>query len=374
MLEVQKLYNAAKGDRVVFLEALANIGVEARDYPELKMLLLDYNQIECIKDHPVVIECRGIIMGYDGQVIRKGFNRFFNLGECGVDRFDFENSVTFEKADGSLCFIYWCEPTGRWEMGSRGTAFAEGPANFYPTFRDFFLNCMSRTEEEFQRDCNEFLEKDTTYLNEGCGPDNRIVTPYIKNELVYLGAIHNVTGIELPYNGDSFCDMMPWNVRPIRQYSFNTQEDCIIALGELTGLQEGYVVYNKKTGGRVKIKNAVYLAAHRLRGNGLTINSVCELVVMGEVAEYVSTFPEDAPKFEPAEKKLAEILFNINYAYGQYAGIEDQKEFALLVKDLPFSGIMFKARKDKTTTTHTFNSMPVARRAEWLKESLGSLV
>jgi hypothetical protein len=168
--------------------------------------------------------------------------------------------------------------------------------------------------------------------------------------------------------------MMPWNVRPIRQYSFNTQEDCIIALGELTGLQEGYVVYNKKTGGRVKIKNAVYLAAHRLRGNGLTINSVCELVVMGEVEEYVITFPEDAPKFEPAEKKLAEILFNINYTYGQYAGIEDQKEFALSVKDLPFSGIMFKARKDKTTTTHAFNSMPVARRAEWLKESLGSLV
>jgi len=165
---------------------------------------------------------------------------------------------------------------------------------------------------------------------------------------------------------------MGWNVRPIKQYAFNTQEDCLKALGELTGLQEGYVVYNKVTKGRVKIKSPTYLAAHRLRGNGLTVNAICELIVMNEVDEYLATFPEDEDKFTNAivmlDKMYDELKRNYNTAICGH--VPTQKDFALAVKDLPLSGVMFKARKNGTDVLHEFNQFPVYKRAEWLKERL----
>jgi len=380
LLEVQKLFNSCtihpEAGHVSFLTALHDIGVDVRDYPEYKMWLLDYNQIECVKNHPVVNECRGLLMAYDGSIVRKGFGRFYNLGENGVDTFDFANSIAFEKADGSLMFVYYCPQTGKWEIGTRGTAFAEGPNEWHGTFRNFMLNAMGRTEAEFQEDCERRLMKHFTYLFEAVGPDNRIVTKYDFNQVIFLSCVDLKTFTEhdcavLMFEG--------WNVRRIKHYAFATQEDCMKALSELTGLQEGYVVYNKLTGERVKVKSPTYLAAHRLRGqNGLTTNSICELVVMNEQDEYLAVFPEDAHKFEEAQAMFAYMLGELCGNYLKNKDIETQKDFALAVKDLPLSAVMFKARKSNVQTVQDvhaeFNQFPVSKRAEWLKERLPAKV
>lgn len=382
MLEVQNLYIACKEnknlqDHELFLAALQNIGVDVKDYPEHQMWILDYNQIEAIKNHPIVNECRGLLMGYDGSIIRKGFTRFYNLGENGVDRFDFEHSIAFEKADGSLMFVYFCKPTGRWEIGTRGTAFAEGPNEWHGTFRNFMLKAMGRTEEEFQEDMRLF-DRDYTYLFEAVGPDNRIVTQYDKNQLVFLSCVENSTGNEVligsdPHDGDPSNWAFPkWNVRAIGQYRFNTQEDCLKALGELTGLQEGYVVYNTKTKMRVKIKSPTYLAAHRLRGNGLTVNAICELVVMNEYDEYLTVFPEDAPKFNDAIVELEKMLSYFALKYEANKHWVTQKEFALAVKDFELSAVMFKARANGTEFDHEFNQFSLNKRVDWLKGRLNN--
>jgi len=377
MLEVQKLFNESRSihatddPNATFLKALDSIGVCARDYPEHKMWVLDYSQIDSIKNHPVVDECRGLLMDYEGNIIRKGFTRFYNLGENGVDTFDFQNSVTFEKADGSLMFVYFCPPTNKWEIGTRGTAFAEGPKEFYGTFRNFMLAAMGRTEEEFQQDCENSLNREYTYLFESVGKDNRIVTPYETNHLVFLSSVENATGEEyLVGNQEVHLALKDWNVRPLEVFAFNTQEDCLKVLGELTGLKEGFVVFNKKTCGRIKIKSPVYLAAHRLRGNGLTLNSVCELIVMNEVDEFLATFPEDASKFDAAIEEFKRMQFRLFVDYEANKHIESQKDFALAIKDLQLSCVMFKARKSGNDVTHEFNQFPVNKRAEWLKTRL----
>jgi len=107
-------------------DVFKELGINVKHYEEYNFCHLDYDQIEAIKNHPIVNLCRGILIDYDGNVIRSSFTRFYNLGENGVDQFDFEHSVAFEKADGSLMLVYWCESTNQWEIGSRGTAFAEG--------------------------------------------------------------------------------------------------------------------------------------------------------------------------------------------------------------------------------------------------------
>lgn len=346
-------------------------GIDIRDYPSHEMKLLDYNQITASFSDPLSSFCRGLLVDYTGNVIRKGFTRFPNLGQAGYTTFDFENSIAFEKADGSLMFVYFCPPTNQWEIGTRGTAFAEGPNEWHGTFRGFMLAAMERTEAQFQIDCT-YLNRENTYLFEAVGPDNRIVTPYETNHLIELSTITTKTGYEVTCqeNVSAFKTTQGWNVRPIKQYKFNTQADCLIALDALTGLQEGYVVYNTQTKMRVKIKNATYLAAHRLRGNGLTANAICELVAMNEVDEYLATFPEDSHKFDAALVIHAEMKHRLVHDYDAFKHLETQKEFALAVKDLPLACCMFKARANKSDVIHEFNQFPVSRRAEWIKERL----
>lgn len=388
MLEVQKLYLSVLQDNKdtamqVFAAALEKIGVGIRDYPEHKFMHLDYSQFESEKNHPIVIECRGILMDYSGNIVCKSFDRFFNLGENGVNTFAFADSIVYEKADGSLCRVYFNEMTNKWEIATRGTAFAEGPNEWHGTFRNFMLHCMGRTEEQFQDDCEAHLDKGVTYIFEAIGPDNRIVTKYDKNMLVYLGGVRKFDNIDIcpmPSKTDYFVNVMGWNVRGIKEYAFATQAECMATLKDLPNLEEGYVVYNKLTGDRVKIKSPAYVAAHRLRGDGLTINALCDLVAMNEVDEYVAVFPEDAEKFVPAQEVLAKMKQTLTNDYAtaiaymkQYEEVPTaQKEFALYVKDLPLSSVMFSARKKKIDIVQAFDEVDVNRKAMLIKERLVS--
>lgn len=48
------------------------------------LLVLNYNQIESPKTHPIVIECRSLILDTGFNVVSRSFDRFFNIYENGV--------------------------------------------------------------------------------------------------------------------------------------------------------------------------------------------------------------------------------------------------------------------------------------------------
>ena len=63
-------------------------------YPNL--ICLNYNQLESSpKDHPVVRECRGLILDEENNwfVVSYPYKRFFNYGELGADERMFEKSA-----------------------------------------------------------------------------------------------------------------------------------------------------------------------------------------------------------------------------------------------------------------------------------------
>ena len=369
MTNLQKISDIVLNKRWV---EFTELGIDMRHYEDLGMVLLDYNQIEAKDNHPVSDECRGLLMGYDGTILRKGFTRFYNYTQAGHDSLDVQNSVIHEKCDGSLMFVYWCEATNRWELGTRGTAFASGSANFHPTFRDFFLECLDVIEEKFQSDCTVHLNKEYTYLFEGVGPDNIIVAKYETNHAVFLGCVENATGKEFLIPGHDEHLLVPdwWNVRLPLLYKFNTTEECVESLAQLPERAEGYVLYNRVSGKRIKLKDPRYVLLHKIRGNGLTVNSICELVASNEHEEYIASFPADAEKFISAIEELHFMQRQLQVHYDMNKHIESQKDFALAVKDLPLSGCMFKARKNGTDVLHEFNQFPVSKRADWLKERL----
>jgi hypothetical protein len=237
---------------------------------------------------------------------------------------------------------------------------------------------MGLTEEKFQLSCCA-MDKNVTRVYEGIGPSNRIVTPYKKNELVALAYVRHKKYAQNEYAapkneiiapGAAYEKNYGWNVRQLEVYNFKTKDECLTALAELKDLREGFVCINNNTGQRVKLKNLTYLAAHRLRGNGLNTKSICELVLMNETEEYLASFPEDAHRFVPAEEALATILCWIGMDYEQHEDIESQKEFALAIQNCPNKFVLFKMRKSRLGVLDAWLSFPLNKRVDTVVEYL----
>ena len=96
-------------------------GIKVKDYPEQKLVVLNYDQINSPKMEPIVQECRGIILDYALNVVCRPFDRFFNYGEAETDKMDLTEYTYFPKLDGSLIKVYYWNNS--WRIATRGTGF-----------------------------------------------------------------------------------------------------------------------------------------------------------------------------------------------------------------------------------------------------------
>lgn len=368
MMEVQKYIKAHGWGALV-----ENLSIEVKKYDN-GLRVCNYNQIESPKMDPVVRECRGLILDEQANVVSRKFDRFFNFGEAGTHDFDFSSSELWEKADGSLCGVYWNPFDSRWEICTRGTAFAEsnhvfGLAND-GTFRYWILKAMKLTEEQFH-ECMSDFDKNVTYIMEYVGPENRIVTPYTESQMVFLGARFNESGKEISdfRNIISELNKHNMNIRTPERYEAYTANDVLRLCNELPGLKEGFVAKNLFTGERVKVKNSLYVKLHLTRGNGApSAKSLMEMVLQNEQSEFLSYFGEYKPFIEPYENAFVKLIEDANQIFEETQHIESQKEFAMKVKDTNVGSVMFIARKNDCSCLHAFDSMTLNQRVEILKK------
>lgn len=376
MLHTQKFLDHQKSlGNDPFAELTKETGIKCRHYPE-GFVLLDYDQIESPKSDPRVIECRSLIMCANtfGVIARK-FNRFFNAGECPDYYTDFvaKDSSVFLKEDGSIIGVYWNMYTEKWEISTRGMALAEGQHQSGKSFREMVIDAFGLlSEDEFQ---NKMQEVTRTFASkpyftfEWVSPLNKIVTPYEKSEMVLLGV--GVDGMECT---SVLVTMKFWvdymssfgmNVRLPRM--FDDVEDLHAAMesaNALTGMLEGFVLYHQPSGKRVKVKSSTYVTAHRLRGNDPvpTRKNMLELVLTGEVDEFLAYFPEWKEMLEGLQAEVSEFLAGTEMVYNRHSGIESQKDFALAVKDYDGAAYMFSARKLNKSVTEIFNAAPLQQK------------
>lgn len=334
------------------IEALKQeFGIKVKEYPE-GLYVLNYDQINSPKSHPIVKECRSLILDNEFNIVSRSFDRFFNYSEVpeSQEHINMSKAVLFEKVDGSLIKIYNWKDT--WYVSTRSTAFGESTVNgFDLTFKDLVFKALGINNDiEFQKECNLHLYKDTTYICEVTSIENRCVKTYIGYKLHYLAARNNTTSA---YQDDSFAAEQFGMILP-EYYRFNSIEACIKAAKELKNLDEGYVLY--QDGIPVcKIKSPAYCAVHLIKGEGLSPKRIAELVLTGEQDEYLTYFPEDKSFIQPYAEGLQSLLNELQGDFDKVSSVGTQKDFAKAVAGSKASGVLFKMRQTGKNAKDTFN-------------------
>lgn len=345
-MQVIRYLNSVRGETILddlsVLEGEFNIGysMDTR-YPEL--IVLNYDQIKSPKHHPIVTECRSLVLERlalgDWKVVSRSFDRFFNYGEtdCGYNA---NYLVANEKMDGSLIGLFFYHKYG-WLYRTKSMIMPESTVMGFPvTWKDIIEDGMGSVPYEGT------LKTGVTYIQEVTAPENRIVTRYEDRKITLLAARYDNGVYMMPNSVDDVAKVMKW-CRP-KTWTFSTMAECAQGAKDLRDLNEGYVMYDRLGAPVCKVKNPAYVAAHHLRGEGvLTPRRVMDLVLMNETDEYLSIFPEDTRAFTPYINALQNAYSEASRLWAEYGEIEDNKEFALKVKDYPVFGLLFNRRNGR---------------------------
>lgn len=335
------------------LQALVD-GYSIKAKEQGNLVALNYDQIDSPKADPITRECRGLILDMrDWSVVSRSFDRFFNWGESGCpEGVDLYHGKVYEKIDGSLIKLYYYE--GEWHISTRGTVVADGPVGMFGdiTFQDLVVKASPvDTLEEFKELCEKHLYPENTYILEITSQENRVVKRYEGYNLYFLACRNNETG--------QYMDMLP-SVKQAMGFLSPKEINCLSMEGVVEAsqgmkdLDEGWVVY--ESGVPVcKVKSPLYLAVHRIRGEGvITPKRVMQLLLVNEQDEYLTYFPEDEKFFTPYREALRQLLYSMDCLYKLVGDIQDQKVYALEVKDTIYQACMFMAKKQGVLPSKVF--------------------
>lgn len=327
-------------------------------------ILFKYSQVDSDFNEPIVRECRGIILDKDFNPVCVPFFKFGNYGESYCPDIDWSSAQVQEKIDGSLIKVWFYN--GEWKVSTNGTIDAYksdiGQSIFsvidtpYKTFGNLF-DCAKTNSGLMLNQLN----KDCTYMFELVSPYNKVVVPYKDIKVYHIGTRNNKTLEEL--NEDI-------GVQRPKHYNLHTLEECIETASKMPYNEEGYVVVDKNWN-RVKIKSPQYVAVHHLKNNGdLNISSLIQLIRANETEEFKIYFPEYAKFLSELKERIEKIISTLEAEVDclKIKEFKTQKEFALEVKDKPFSAYYFAWRKDPTLNAKDwFWGFDNNKIKEWLK-------
>ncbi len=303
---------------------------------------LKYNQIESPMSEPIVQECRGMVVRLSTrEIVAWPYNKFWNMGESRAAPIDWASARVMEKLDGSLMIVYWDTAKDDWAVASSGhpTAggrFGKADTTFAQAFWKTWLSLHMLLPDNSYAPYG--AAAGACFIFEFCDTPNRIVVKHEKPRIVLHGARWN--------GGTEFCwdhlqrvaNEYKWEL--VKSYPLSSAEDCLAAAEVLNPVEtEGYVVVDKHFN-RVKIKSPRYVALHHMKGDA-TPRRAIQLWQSGETDELLLHFPEFAEAILPVQEALEKIAFEVGAITNLY-GVLSRKEFALKVKDLPYSSACFK--------------------------------
>jgi hypothetical protein len=326
-----------------------------------KYVMFSYNQIESDFNHKIVREARGIIFenGKWENPVCWAFDKFGNYGESYVPEIDWDTALVTEKIDGSLIKVWW---DGDWKISTNGTidAFKAELGDIHmPNFGEYFMKVINKYYGFFENFV-ESLNVDLTYMFELVGPYNRVVIPYEKSDVYFLGARNKYTGEEYYFCNDLLVGALGLGCfkRP-KRYPLYSLNACIKAAEEFSWDQEGFVVVDA-TGNRVKVKSPAYVLAHFMRNNNvITRKHLINIVLINEVEEflcYASDYKDELLSCERHIKALL-TLGNTFAAICRKARSMPRNAYAEMVRTFPkmFQALLY-LNYDRDYTMEDFTS------------------
>jgi RNA ligase len=310
--------------------------VVKQNHPTLPLSIYNYSrttQYDGMWDD-ITLNCRGLVLDLEGNVIAKPFPKFFNYEEHKPEDIPNESFEVYEKMDGSLGIFFYYE--GEFHMATRGSFTSEQAINGLEIAKRY--------------NYDKICVPGYTYLFEIIYPENRIVVDYGKEERLVLLGVMNRRGEEFPY--EEIADE-GWDI--VMKYK-TWGEGYDLLKKEISKDKEGYVI-RFSSGMRIKIKGDEYVRLHRILTNFST-KDIWELLKNGEALEpFLERVPDE---FDDWVKRTAMNLrysfhsideragkLHDGFRYGKFNDKEvepTKKEFAEYVKQFPveLSAVMFK--------------------------------
>ena len=323
--------------------------IEISRHDTLPLVILNYNQIESPKTHPIVRECRGLVLNTeDNSIVAHAFPRFFNWGEVADEMplFNWDKATALEKVDGSLCLFYHFN--GEWHVNTRGS-FAGGSmfntewqAKYHKMPQDFTWKQGILTALGI-KDLSELnLDPSLTYVGEFCSLWNKVVREY-PQPCIYLLSC---------FKGEEEVGPQPCPFRNVESYSLRSADDVMDYVSKHPEATFEGCVVKDDAHRRWKIKNPRYLSLHKMKGasgEGLyNPKNLLPFILQGEGDELLAVYPEIKECFDSYKDKVNSAYAELERVWLASKDIENQKEFALsIVGKTPFTGVLFTARKMK---------------------------
>lgn len=358
MLQVQQYLLSGK----TFDNLTDEFGIIVCRHDTDPLVILNYDQIRSPKTHPIVRECRGLVLHTSSfRVVARGFNRFYNIGEVQDEMkdFDFSDFYCTSKEDGSLILLYHFED--KWRMNTRGSF-----GQFLMDHQDFTWEqgfCKALGIKDFQ-ELDDCLDRGLCYVCELCSPWNKVVRIYKDPKVYLLTCFYGED--ECPVDFIDGLISTDYLFHKPKRFDFKSIDQIKIFLDRQTKDDptfEGVVVCDKNRN-RWKIKSSTYLGLHRLKGEGNNLfnpKHLLPFVLSGESSELLTYFPEAEEAFFNLKTKVDLAYATLQKIWEDNWRIESQKEFALSVigKKTPFSSILFNLRKkyDKDQTIEHLQQM-----------------
>lgn len=293
-------------------------------------VMFKYNQLSSDFSNPIVREARGIIFQEDNwKCVRRAFDKFFNYGEPNAAEVDWTTAKVQTKYDGSLISAWF--DNRKWHYSTNGTIDAykalTGDIKF-PTFGDVleeaFRNNGSSKKEIFEH----LASKNVCYTFELVSPQTRVVIPYEKPDLYFIGRRVMKTECE----GNTKDSIVSEIFKTPKEYDFHSAQDVVDSAKELPWDEEGYVVVDSNFN-RVKIKSPAWLVAHYTRSNNsISKESLIQVVLDGEQEEFLVYADDYREELESVEQEMKDFVKDLNDA-----AREMKKKYAAEVLKYPKS-------------------------------------
>lgn len=314
-------------DTVLLKEMISKNYVRVNKHPEHDLYIYNYTQNAQFERvwNEITLNCRGLIMDKNGNILARPFPKFFNLGEIENQVLPDTAFEVYDKMDGSLGILYWINDVPF--IASRGSFSSDQSDKGNEMLHGKYKNSWP------------LLDKNKTYLFEIIYPQNRIVLDYgAAEELVLLAIIDTQSGEEFPLEDIGF---------PLVE-KYDGIKDISVLKDKDIANKEGFII-KYANNYRVKIKFDEYLRLHRIVTQVSNLDIWECLRTNQSMDEILERVPDEFFNWVQQTKNDLEAQYAvIEYqCKNDFKVLGSRKETALYFQGCKYKAVLFAMLNDK---------------------------